>query len=47
MKKKLFDPLRGRDVAALPEERVRQQLVEWLQREAGVPGRLIADLLAR
>ena len=42
VRKKLFDPLRRLEVAASPEERVRQQLVDWLQREANVPGRLIA-----
>jgi hypothetical protein len=42
MKDRIFDPIRGRAIKALPEERVRASLVEWLIREAGVPVRLIA-----
>jgi len=38
----LFDPVRGKDVRALPEERVRRQLVDWLIAAVGVPPRLIA-----
>jgi hypothetical protein len=41
-KKRLFDPVRGREVADLPEERVRRGLVDWLVRVAGVPPRLVA-----
>lgn len=38
----LFDPVRGKDVRALPEERVRRQLVDWLIAAVGVPARLIS-----
>jgi hypothetical protein len=38
----LFDPVRGKNVRALPEERVRRQLVDWLTASVGVPPRLIA-----
>jgi len=31
------DPVRKKDVAATPEEDVRQQLVEWLRNEKKVP----------
>jgi hypothetical protein len=41
-KERLFDPQRGKAVRALPEERVRLQLVEWLTGTLGVPSRLIA-----
>jgi hypothetical protein len=41
-KESFFDPLRGKRVLALPEERVRRQLVDWLIGSAGVPSRLIA-----
>jgi hypothetical protein len=41
-KERLFDPVRGKPVRALPEERVRIQLVEWLTGTLGVPARLIA-----
>ena len=40
-KERLFDPVRGKSVRALPEERVRNQLVAWLLRDVGVPARLI------
>ncbi len=38
----LYDPVRGKNVKALPEERVRHQLVRWLTESAGVPARLVA-----
>lgn len=38
----LFDPVRGKDVRALPEERVRRQLVDWLITTVGVPQRLVS-----
>jgi hypothetical protein len=38
----LYDPVRGKAVRALPEERVRRQLVDWLIASAGVPARLVA-----
>lgn len=41
-KERLFDPVRGKHVQALPEERVRRQLVDWLIGEVGVPARLLA-----
>ncbi len=41
-KERLFDPVRGRHLRALPEERVRRQLVDWLIATAGVPARLLA-----
>jgi hypothetical protein len=41
-KDRIFDPLRGKSVRALPEERVRRQLVDWLLKTVGVPARLIA-----
>jgi hypothetical protein len=41
-KERLFDPVRGKAVRALPEERVRLQLVEWLTGAVGVPPRLVA-----
>lgn len=40
-RKKLHDPVRGRAVSDLPEERVRRGLVDWLLKEAGVPARLL------
>lgn len=40
-KERLFDPVRGKSVQALPEERVRRQLVDWLIASVGVPPRLI------
>lgn len=41
-KERLFDPVRGKSVQALPEERVRRQLVDWLIAAVGVPPRLVA-----
>jgi hypothetical protein len=41
-KKKMFDPVRGREMADLPEERVRRDLVDWLMASAGVPARLVS-----
>lgn len=38
---RFFDPSRGRHVKALPEEKVRRQLVEWLTGPVGVPPRLL------
>lgn len=38
----MFDPVRGRETAGLPEERVRRSLVDWLLASAGVPARLVA-----
>lgn len=38
----LFDPVRGKNVKALPEERIRSQLVRWLVESARVPARLIS-----
>jgi hypothetical protein len=40
--KRFFDPVRRKNVAALPEERVRRQLVDWLVSAIGVPPRLIS-----
>ncbi len=40
-KERLFDPVRGKHVRALPEERVRRQLVDWLIGQGGVPARLL------
>lgn len=42
MKERLFDPVRGKYLQALPEERVRRQLVDWLIAMVGVPARLVA-----
>ena len=39
---RLLDPLRGKQVAAKPEEKVRQALVRWLLDEAKIPPRLIS-----
>ena len=33
----LYDPLRKKEVAATPEEYVRQAAIEWLHREMGIP----------
>jgi hypothetical protein len=41
-KPQFFDPVRGKNVRALPEELVRHQLVEWLVGVVGVPRRLVA-----
>ena len=41
-KARLFDPVRGKSVRALPEEKVRRNLVDWLVASVGVPQRLIA-----
>jgi hypothetical protein len=41
-KAQFYDPARGRDFRALPEELVRRQLLEWLVNTVGVPRRLIA-----
>lgn len=41
MKERLFDPVRGKHLRALPEERVRRQLVDWLLATVGVPARLL------
>lgn len=32
----LYDPVRKKDVADTPEERVRQKLVQWLHQEIGI-----------
>ena len=41
MAKQFFDPSRKKDVAATPEEAVRQTVVDWLVREKNVPTHLI------
>ncbi len=41
-KERLFDPVRGKSVRALPEERVRLQLADWLIKTVGVPQRLLS-----
>jgi hypothetical protein len=38
----LFDPVRRKNLKALPEERVRQALLRWLVEEVGAPRTLIA-----
>ena len=38
----VFDPVRRKNLKALPEERVRQALLRWLSEEIGAPARLIA-----
>jgi hypothetical protein len=35
-----FDPVRRKNLKALPEEKVRQALVRWLASEVGVPASL-------
>lgn len=42
MQELLFDPVRRKHVKATPEERVRQQWLNYLIREKGVPASLIA-----
>ncbi len=37
----LFDPIRGREVPATPEEQVRQAVIRWLLEAVGVPARLM------
>lgn len=37
----VFDPLRRKEVAATPEETVRQWFISWLRDTAGVPAHLM------
>lgn len=36
-----FDPIRGREVPATPEEEVRQAVLRWLLDAVGIPPRLL------
>ena len=44
MRETIFDPLRKREVALTPEERVRQNMILWLQQALGYsPGRMMSE----
>lgn len=43
MKETIFDPLRRKQVALTPEERVRQHFITWLNRERNYPLSLMAS----
>lgn len=37
MSKRIFDPLRKKEVPATPEELVRQGVIRWLNEQVGIP----------
>ncbi|HIT48379.1 MAG TPA: type I restriction enzyme HsdR N-terminal domain-containing protein [Candidatus Coprenecus stercoripullorum] len=43
MEGKLFDPLRQKEVAATPEETVRQRTISWLNEDRGIPLSMMAS----
>ncbi len=43
MKDLVYDPLRRKYVALTPEERIRQSLIVWLNKERGYPLQLMAS----
>lgn len=42
----LYDPLRKKEVAATPEEYVRQAAIDWLHREMGIPLQMMRSEVA-